>query len=125
MRLQRAPRDPVARFAATLAARAADLAQAGEFAFHDWAFHTLRQLGANYELLGDHLAWLDDGPAFAEARRACKSISGAAKTLQFQMARAVARARAADLSALLEEVGRARATTLDGIVSGLAQRAAG
>lgn len=116
--LTRAPkRDPIPAFGATLADRAGALGAEGELAFHDWAFHTLRQLGANHELLGEHLAWLGD--AFAAAQKECRAVSSLAKTLQFQMARAVARSRAPDAAALLAEISRARMAALAAVEAGL------
>ena len=119
-RLSRAPRrDPVMAFAATLEKRTTALADGGEFAFHDWAFHTLRQLGANYELLGSHLAWLDSA-AFAAAMAECARVSQETKALQFQLARAVARRKASSSEPLLAEISRARKAALAGVAAGLA-----
>jgi hypothetical protein len=119
-RLSRAPRrDPVALFGTTLAAKAEALAGAGENAFHDWAFHTVRQLGAAFELLGDHVAWLDDR-AFAAARENCKRVSSGAKALQFQLARAIMRGRTPDIGALVAEISAARGAALAGVDAGLA-----
>ena len=48
----------------------------------------------NFELLGDHLAWLDAKGAgwagFGPSIESCKALSSGAKTFQFQLARAVA-----------------------------------
>ena len=111
-RLSRVPRrDPVEAFGATLQERVAALAARDENAFHDWAFHTLRQLGANFELLADHLAWLD-ASAFETAADACRRASAGAKTLQFQIARAVARGRVRDVGGLVGEIAGARRTAL-------------
>ena len=118
-RLARLPRrDPVEAFGRTLAMQSAALAEEGEYGFHDWAFHTLRQLGANFELLAEHVAWLD-GAAFAAARENCTRVSEMAKTLQFQMARSVARGRAPDSSAAIVEISRARKAALVGVAAGL------
>lgn len=120
LRLARQPKaDPVAAFAATLPARLSGLAGAGENAFHDWAFHTLRQLGAGFELFGDYLAWLDDGPRFKAARQACKIVSSLTKTLQFQAARAVLGGRRPRTAGLVEQIGAARRAALTGAEAGL------
>lgn len=119
-RLSRQPKaDPVETFAATLPTRLDGLAGAGENAFHDWAFHTLRQLGAGFELFGDHLAWLDDGARFKAAREACKQVSSLTKTLQFQAARAVLGGRAPKTAGLVEQIGAARRAALAGAQAGL------
>ncbi|MFO1114054.1 MAG: DUF1839 family protein [Beijerinckiaceae bacterium] len=120
-RLSRRPAgDPVAAFAATFPAQLERLAGAGENAFHDWAFHNLRQLGAGFELFGDHLGWLDGGPRFRAARDACKQVSSLAKTLQFQVARAVLGGRTPKTAGLLEQIGAARQAALAGAEAGAA-----
>ena len=61
--------------------------------FHLYAFNTLRQLGANFELLASHLSWLSQqGEANLDrAIASATDIATGAKTLQFQLARAMAR----------------------------------
>ena len=60
--------------------------------FHDYAFHFPRLAGANFELLGSHLAWLGlDG--MGDPALACARIAQTAKILQFRLARCVARRR--------------------------------
>ncbi len=61
--------------------------------FHKYAFNTTRQLGANFEMLGSHLAWLTASgraisPAAAEA---ATRLGSEAKAFQFQLARAFAK----------------------------------
>lgn len=67
--------------------------------FHQYSFATLRQYGACFELVETYLQWLSDGgeDGLAEAEAAFRSISEAAKTYQFQLARAMARGRALPL----------------------------
>jgi hypothetical protein len=87
----RPAQNPIRAFQAVAPEQAAALVGAGEQAFHDYAFHNLRMLGSNFELLGAGLAWLD-GPA--DPRIAlCQIIAETAKAAQFQLARAVARGR--------------------------------
>lgn len=68
--------------------------------FHTYAFATLRQAGANFELLATYLAWLADngGPALARARLAAEAIAAGTKLLQFQFARASVRRKAPDVT---------------------------
>ena len=84
--------------------------------FHDYAFNTLRQTGANFGLLDSFLTALP-GDEFGPAAACALSLADAAKTLQFQLARAVARNRFDTLGAaidcmadtydnLMEELGR-------------------
>jgi len=85
--------NPIASFQNAIRERAHYLAQREPLFFHKYAFNTLRQLGANFELLSDHLAWLTGlGESGLEtAMLACKAISSGAKSFQFQLARAAAR----------------------------------
>jgi Domain of unknown function (DUF1839) len=69
--------------------------------FHQYSFATLRQYGASYELSGTYLAWLTGhGEDVADARDAFQALSEKAKTFQFQLARAMARGKALELSPL-------------------------
>ncbi|MDI1314059.1 DUF1839 family protein [Prosthecobacter sp.] len=68
--------------------------------FHQYSFATLRQFGSCYELAGTYLKWLQsqgvgglDGASESVFR-----LSTGAKTLQFQLARAMARKRAIDFT---------------------------
>lgn len=61
-------------------------------AFHDYAFHFPRSIGANFELLGSHAAWLSPS-RLADVAQACDAIAQAAKILQFRLARSIARRR--------------------------------
>jgi hypothetical protein len=86
--------------------------------FHKYAFNTLRQVGANFELAADHLAWLsadEFGVAIEEARR----ISEVAKSVQFQLARAVTRRKFEPLKAALDPA----ADAWDSMMASLAERA--
>jgi hypothetical protein len=103
--LARRPRqNPIAAFKAAFPAHLDVLAQRPLEFFHLYAFNTLRQLGANFELLGSYLGWLgrhgDKG--LDEAAAQCAQIAAGAKTLQFQLARAVARKRFDKLDAPLD-----------------------
>jgi len=87
--------NPVSAFRAAFPAHLDTLIARGDAYFHLYAFNTLRQLGANFELLGQYVDWLGEAgvqtaPAIGTA---CKTIAGEAKVLQFRMARAMARRR--------------------------------
>jgi hypothetical protein len=95
--------NPVRAFQSRFADQAAGLYDRPAF-FHKYAFNTLRQLGANFELLGSMLDWLEEG-GFGEAEGApaiARSIADTAKVVQFQLARAVARRKAEALPAQVE-----------------------
>lgn len=101
----RAPRrNPVPAFRAALERTGDALVRQPLAVFHRYAFNTTRQLGANFELLGSHLAWLDAsgladlGPAAEAAARLAREI----KAFQFQLARAFGRHDAAPLPAGLD-----------------------
>lgn len=88
-------------------------------AFHAYAFVTLRQYGACFELAATYLGWLGtrgvDGVAGTQA--AFDEISQSTKAFQFQLARAMARKKDIDLSPL-----EAMAATWEGAMDGLVRR---
>ena len=59
--------------------------------YHQWAFASVRQAGAAFELLGAHLRWLTTQgyPEVAEAARCFEAIGQGNKTLILKGARAV------------------------------------
>lgn len=83
--------NPVRAFQAVFAEQAEAVAAREPAFFHKYAFNTLRQLGANFELLADHLTWLDGAPS--DASGLAHRIAEVAKAAQFQLARACARKR--------------------------------
>ena len=68
--------------------------------FHQYSFATLRQFGACYELTATYLRWLQTRSVTGLERAvdAFDSLSSGAKSMQFQLARAMARKRTLDLS---------------------------
>lgn len=114
--------NPVRAFSRRLAQEIDALAARDPSFFHKYAFNTLRQLGANFELLGSHLEWLsrDDGSDFAESIEGCRKLSAGAKSFQFQLARATARKRVEGATAALNELANAWDRTLSGLRSALA-----
>lgn len=85
--------------------------------FHKYAFNTLRQVGANFELAADHLTWLSAGEYGAVAEEA-RRISEVAKSVQFQLARAVTRRKFEPLKAALDPA----ADAWDSMMASLAKR---
>ena len=79
--------NPIRAFQAALPAQVAALAERPFAMFHLYAFNTLRQTGANFELLSSHLEWLGD----AEGAAPALAIARTAKGVQFQLARALAK----------------------------------
>jgi hypothetical protein len=93
--------NPITDFAKVFPAQVEAIAERPFGYFHKYAFNTLRQFGANFELLASHLAWLDADrheSAIAEALK----ISESAKTVQFQLARAIARKKFDPLASALD-----------------------
>ncbi len=68
--------------------------------FHLYSFATLRQFGACYELAATYLRWLERETATALAKPigSFTNLSTSAKTLQFHLARAMARKKMLDVT---------------------------
>jgi len=85
--LARRPREnPFARFGARLAEDLPDLLAGDTRRYHDYAFATVRMVGAAFELLGSHAEWLL-GPTAGGAGDAMARIVGGSKVLSFRLAR--------------------------------------
>ena len=102
---RRPAENPIRAFAKVFAAEVEAIADRPFSVFHKYAFNTLRQVGANFELAGSHLDWLS--PEFAAASSAARRLSEAAKSVQFQMARAVTRRKFEPLHAALDPAAEA------------------
>lgn len=76
-------------------------------AFHLYSFATLRQFGACYELAATYLQWLQEHSnlKLGQPIAAFTDIATGAKTLQFQLARAMARKKPLDLSPIDQMAG--------------------
>jgi hypothetical protein len=72
--------------------------------YHVYAFATVRQFGANFELAALYMKWLEQhtGADLGEAAEAFESISGAAKALILKAARAVSAKKAVDFGPMFE-----------------------
>lgn len=99
--LQRLPvENPFVKFRARFEADMQWLAHEPISTFHQYSFATLRQFGSCYELAGTYLKWLQ-GQGVARLDLAIEGVLGlsaSAKTLQFQLARAMARKRQIDFT---------------------------
>ena len=91
--------------------------------FHTYAFSTLRQAGANFELLASYLEWLQD-PALERARLAAQAIAGGTKMMQFQFARASARGKVPDVSEAIRQLASDYDIALDSLTNGVIARGA-
>jgi len=93
--------NPFVGFRSRFTTDLADLLQEDLARFHQYSFATLRQYGACYELSATYLAWLAaQGEPVDDARAAFQTLSERTKTFQFQLARAMTRGKALDLTAL-------------------------
>jgi hypothetical protein len=82
--LRRPADNPFERFAARLADDLPALLEGDVEAYHAYAFATVRMAGASFELLADHLRWLDgEVAALAPLAR----VVDACKVLSFRLAR--------------------------------------
>lgn len=70
--------------------------------FHHYSFATLRQFGACYELAATYLEWLAAAASLPlqKSAAAMRNLATEAKTLQFQLARAMIRKKPLDLTAI-------------------------
>ena len=104
----RRPTDnPVAAFAKLFPSQVEKVAERPFDFFHKYAFNTLRQLGANFELAASHLDWLRPDGSLVEAAGHARRISEVAKATQFQVARAVARRKFEPLATALDPAAEA------------------
>jgi chitinase len=107
--LLRPTTNPFARFHERFERDLGWLQENGLNFYHLWAFGTIRQAGAAFELAASHLAWLQangqDG--LAPAIESFNKISAASKTLILKAARGVNSKRAFDGSAMFQDMANA------------------
>jgi hypothetical protein len=95
--------NPIAAWRAALPQHFETLAARDMDYFHLYAFNMLRQLGANFEMLGSYLDWLGE-PGLGEPAAAARRIAEGAKTTQFQLARMANRRRFEASKLVLEPI---------------------
>ncbi|MDX7953730.1 DUF1839 family protein [Lichenihabitans sp. Uapishka_5] len=103
---RRPRRNPFRAWADELGRDTEALARRPEAYFHAYAFNVLRQFGANFGCLQAHLAWLSEAgeTGLAPAEAAADAIAQEAKLLQFQLARAAARNKVAEVGTAVERL---------------------
>lgn len=92
--------------------------QSGELSqYHLWAFATIRQLGAAFELAAAHIrwAWPTGGEDVERATAGFEVIARVSKTLILKVARAVNSGRMLDASALFDEMATAWSGSMDAV----------
>jgi hypothetical protein len=101
--------NPVRRFADRFQREQPGLLSGGLPRYHAWAFATLRQLGAAFELAAEHLDWQAsvEGHAPMPAAAKLKEISQQAKGLVLRVARAVNAKRPLDAAATFDAMATA------------------
>jgi hypothetical protein len=112
--------NPFQRYAATFANDLASLGGQPLTRFHAYAFATLRQCGAAFDLACAYLHWLQSHgePELEQIATNCAVIASTAKALQLKTARFVSTGRAFDPSPLLDTM----AVTWETVVSALSVR---
>jgi hypothetical protein len=116
---RRPAQNPVAAFRTRFLEDVRGLKEREAEAFHGYAFATLRQCGAAYELAQSHLAWLNarGEEGLVEAEAAFGILASQAKTLQFKTARAVLLKREVDLTPMLDAMESAWEGALGALVA--------
>lgn len=99
---KRPEQNPIKAFAEVFPGQVEKVADRPFGFFHKYAFNTLRQFGANFELTATHLEWLGGDKQFGEAASHALRISEVAKSVQFQLARAIARRKFEPLATVLD-----------------------
>ncbi|MBP1852034.1 DUF1839 family protein [Rhizobium halophytocola] len=112
--------NPIAAFAEVFPQQVEKLADRPFGFFHKYAFNTLRQFGANFELLATHLDWLSPDGAYAEESAQAMTIAETAKSVQFLVARAVSRRKFEPLRTALDPAHAAWDTLMTGLGGKLA-----
>jgi len=111
--LARAPKNPFAAFRDRFLEDLEQLKQEPLDTFHAYAFATLRQIGACYELTSTYLRWLDD--ALTPVAESFGAMSETAKSLQFKAARVVHAKKATDLTPMLDELQSSWDASMEGL----------
>jgi len=115
--VRRPAEDPIRNFQSAFPA-VIDMLLARDAAFfHVYSFNTMRQLGANFEMLGSCLGFLrEHGAGGLDAPiGACGDLANAAKLMQFRMARMQARQRRQDCDDLFDALSNAYAQIMRGL----------
>ena len=99
--------NPFSRFAARIADDLPAMRERGLAHYHQWAFASVRQAGAAYELLAANLRWLagQGYPELAEAAERFEAVGQANKSLILKGARAVNSGRPLAADEMLQGMG--------------------
>jgi len=120
--LARRPRaNPVARFAERFQRDLPLLTEHGLAYYHAWAFGTIRQLGAAFELAALHARWMGD-EGMPPVAAAFDDISAASKALILKAARAVNARRALDAAPMFADMAEAWQRGMDALAAIIGSR---
>ena len=116
---QRPATNPFRRYAARFPCDLAWLGGEPISLFHNYAFATLRQCGAAFDLAGAYLRWLEASGESGLERAAdgCQLIATTAKALQFKTARAVNTRKGLDAAPMLDTMAAAWDETMTTLVA--------
>ncbi|HZW51600.1 MAG TPA: DUF1839 family protein, partial [Rudaea sp.] len=105
----RPPDNPFVRFASRFERDLSQLRTRGLAHYHAWAFASVRQAGAAFELAASHLEWLAqlNHPGLRAAGESFNAISQANKALILKGARAVHTGKPLDATALVAAMAQA------------------
>lgn len=98
--------NPMPRFGARFARELPQLQARGLAHYHAWAFATIRQCGAAFDLAAAHLRWRGDAEALGAAAAFARIAEGC-KALILKVARAVHAGRPLDATAQFDDLARA------------------
>lgn len=120
--LRRPAASPITAFGRALARDAKEIACRPMAYFHAYSFNTLRQLGANFELLGHYFRWInaiasEDTGSFDTLIAACDTIASESMVLEFRLARACSKGKEDLGESSLEVLERAYASLMDDLDS--------
>jgi hypothetical protein len=110
---RRPKENPISAFRARFATDAAWLAENDLAQFHAYAFATIRQLGACFELSATHLKWLSTDEAHTKAAEQFEIISNGGKALLFKVARTVGGKKKQNFDETLSAMETAWATGME------------
>ena len=108
--------NPFEKFKPRFAADLEWLGSAPLEVFHQYSFATLRQFGACFELAATYLQWLRDHEVegLDTAWAGFSKLSTSAKTMQFQLARAIVRKKPLDL-AVIDDMAETWQTSMESL----------
>jgi hypothetical protein len=104
---RRPERNPFFAYAEVVAKDVADAGAGGIDEYHRYAFATLRQFGAAFELLAVHLRWLGERGerGLSAAADHCAAIAAGTKTIVLKGARAAMTGKASGLAEAVRQLG--------------------